>query len=471
MAQLLQLYYNDGGLVEPGAITVNLLDGVFSLADGGWETEDADEPVWETFLLLVKGTDAQIRTEQKNLDKLIEYARQFTLDDLLAFPVSLEVQSEGESKKVCYILDGEVSYEADDSITPLLGANLAGGDTGQIVVLTLLRTPAWEVPDGSGTFLYTDNISTSGGTWTPAGSAAGTLDQRIAKFVISDDVTPIYEHNKFWIGWRRPRYGLTNFQSTFEAETGDAGTDWTGSADVGASNGWKATIDFSTVATLALRAQFRLSQMSSNTKEMIGKYLILGRVKLDAGTTEVRLQLRQGFLHYSTVDYEVIGDSYLSAVSNPNLTNWNVVELGFIKVPNVGNRGERTTYKSGTDYYGFELQAERLSGSGSIDIDCFYFIPTDHFVILDKVKVSSDAGETHVYTSELNEQYAIGAGYNVGSQAFDHMYSINYQIGNWFYPAMGGKMVIVGQQTAQHELGKTVDIQMTVFPRFKSFRV
>ena len=95
----------------------------------------------------------------------------------------------------------------------------------------------------------------------------------------------------------------------------------------------------------------------------------------------------------------------------------------------------------------------------------------DHFAILTDCKVGLDVGNLLLFTSPLNEQYAVGDGTPSGSSAFDWFYTINYALSNWFYPADGGVLVMAAQQTTKHDLGKTLYINMGLFPRYKWFRV
>lgn len=458
--------------ITDGTTTIDLINGPFMLADAGWEAESSDEVVWDTITCLVRGTADEIRAEQNRIDKLAIQAQRYFYDIKENTAVLLKVAGEGEDAKQVVVIDIRAKYHSDSNMTPLLVANAADGDTLQMVTLAVLHTPYFE-PDldlVSYSAQAVGNVSDLGGTWE-IGDAGGTLDQRIASFVISDDSSPSYEHNKFWIGIRRLRYGTADFQPVWEVEAASEGTDTTGGIDATASSGFSATCNFGTTTTLAERLQFLVEQFSTGQPaDMIGEYLVLGRVKLSSAATEVHIQLKQGHLAYGTLT-QVAGDTYLSAVTDSNLTNWNLVELGHIQIPTTGNRESIANEATGLSWFGLSLLAERMSASGSLVIDCLVLIPTDYYFTATDCRVGAGIDELQLITSNLNEQIALGSTPNSGALGGVRHYSVNFSFNNWFYPADGGILVIAGQKTAQHDLSQTLDLSIELCPRWPLFRV
>lgn len=460
--------------ITNGTTTVDLLNGVFQLADAGWETESNDEPVWDTFTCLVFGTGAQIRQEQNNLDLLAKKAYLYLTDIKENTPVLLKVAGEGETTKQVVVLDIKSRFHSDSNMTPLLAPNAEDEQTLQMVTVAVLRTPYFE-PDLSTTSysaVAIGNLSDAGGQYD-FGASTLPSDQRIAKLTVSDDAAPAANHKKIWVGFRRRRYGVTGFKSRWDgADVAAFGTDTDLTADTGSLNGsFSVLTTFATATDLKDRIPFLINYYcGSSPMDMVGEYLVLGRLKLSSGTTEVHVQLKQGHLAYGTLT-SVAGDIYLSAVTDTNLTNWNLIELGHVQIPTTGNREAIAGGENGLNWFGVSLWAERMSASGSLYTDCLVFIPTDHYGVFDDCRIGGGIDELKVITSILNEQIALGETPNTGPLGGVKHYSVNFALNNWFYPAEGGVLVVAGQDTSQHVKDKTLDIAIELCPRYPMFRI
>lgn len=459
MAKILQ--------ITDGTDTLDLLAGVFRLADAGWQAQQSDVPTWETFTLIGSGTDAQIRSEQDKIDRLAEVAYNYVKDILEKTPVYLRIQSEGETVRRAVVMNMATQYGTESNVSALLGANSTSSNTVILLTLAVYRTPAFE-PE-SATTKSTTGISTSGGKWIPPTSNAGVLDQRIATATFSS-TTATAALYKMWIGIRKVRLGLTDLQSLWECENGTMiSADTTTAADATASNSSKVQCTFATTAALAKRFtlfwQSAATGGTTPTDDIIGEYLVLGRVKLSSSSTEVRILLKHGWQGLS-YDREIAGDTYLSAVQNSNLTNWNLIELGRVKLPPTGNRDGIGEAAGDIPYIGLNVWAERMSASGTLDMDCFILIPTDYLLYLEQCYVWASGGPTKIYTSPLNEQYALSRTGSTGA-IINTLGSFN----NWFYPAGGGALIIAAQELGQHTLGWTVDITLDLYPRYKIYKV
>lgn len=440
--------------ITNGTITVDLL-GILDLAANGWSTKTASdgEGIWEIFEVVAHDTDANLRTEKAKFDRLIEQARVYGKKVYESVPVVLKWDSEGETAKQSLVLDGESEILADDIYSPLLGLN--GG--GAIMRLAVKRHPDWEsATQTSGA----DNVSTLGGSFSLSLSKNGTAPGRIASLLI--DNGPVTAQESIWCGIRPTRLGSAGFVSVWEAEDGTNFTDAVDAVDATASGGDRVTIDFATNADFAKRFTLRWGQVTGgNYDDIIGRYLVLGRVKLSSAATEVAVQLRHGFAG-NIAGYEtIVGTTYLSGVDKPALTDWNLVELGVVDIPPTGNRSGIVS--ATMDDYFLLLYAERLAGA-SLYFDCFVLIPAEHlFTAKGAIVDNSGNSLLNAYAGPDDFQTAVG----VSGSALN--YNCEFGFENWQFPIDGGLVVYASQALGLHSLSQDVDLLLTIAPRFKTF--
>jgi hypothetical protein len=449
MAQTLQLEY--------GGTTIDLLSGDLRLERGGWSTRTTrDGRVWETLSLVSNAADATIRATQIDIDQFFEYARAYEENILESTPVWLKWRSDGELEKRALVYDGETELKTDDCVTPLLGVG------GMRLTIAIERDKAWEEP---GVYtVSTTNVNHIGGTWT-IGSDIGSMAQRISKFTMTAGGT---SKGKFWMGIRDIRNGTTGFISKWEAEDGGVGTDTALAADATASPGGggntKITCTFATVQTLALRSSLSWAavQTVGNYDDIVGSYLVLARMKLDAGTTEVAVQLQYGWGGLGTGTATPVGTTFLSAVDDASLTNWNFIELGSVDFPPTGNRDDVAITNDEIKEVELNLWAERISVAGSLDLDCYVLIPNEHLFVA-KAPTNLDA-TVDAWTGPDGFQYCLGKdGTTYGN--------MEYSFNDWYYPVGGGIMVIAVQaSTISQNLTDVAAMSVQLYPRWKTFR-
>lgn len=441
--------------ITDGTTTVDLLTGNLDLAANGWSTKTASdgEGIWEVFEIVSNASDADLRTAKADFDTLIEQARVYRQKPYESVPVVLKWQSEGETARQALVLDGESEILADDIYSPLLG--LTGG--GALIRLAVKRHPSWELLSAQTS--GSDDVSTLGGSFAISITDNGTAPGRISSLLIDDG--PVTALNKIWCGIRPTRLGTAGFISVWEAENGTNFTDAADTVDATASDGNQVTIDFATTTTLAKRFTLRWGQVAGgNYDDIIGRYLVLGRVKLSSAATEVAVQLRHGFA--GSAAYEaIVGTTYLSAVDNTALTNWNLVELGVVDIPPTGNRSGIVS--STMDDYFLLLYAEQLAGA-SLLFDCFVLIPAEHMVTAKGALVDSNVNSLlNYFTGPDDFQTAVGV------QAAGLNYNCEFSFENWEFPIAGGLLVFAGQAQSLHALSQDVDLLLSIVPRFKSF--
>ena len=183
----------------------------------------------------------------------------------------------------------------------------------------------------------------------------------------SGDETDIAK-SKVWAGIRAQRNGNTGFIPKWEAEHGTNATDASDIADANASNGTAVAVTFATATDMTKRLSVLWSNIATaNYDHISGKYLVLGRMRLSAGTVEVATELRHGWIGAAGLESS-LGVSFVSAVTEAGMVNYNLVPLGMADIPPTGDRDSVASGDGGTNSalrsYGLSLYAERLSGAG-----------------------------------------------------------------------------------------------------------
>ena len=292
-----------------------------------------------------------------------------------------------------------------------------------------------------------------GGKWTLADNG-GTDAGRIAQFDIKGS-SGGGTMTRFWVGLRPTYFGLTDFTTLWECEDGTLGTDTASAVDASSSGGDVARVSFATATAMTNRVTLVIGN-TTTPNHMVGRYLVLLRCSVSAGT--MGLQMRTGYTGIS-----VFGEHREVFISN---TGEQYVELGEIQIPGQGYRSLLQDTNNVKNYT-LIIAAERVSGSGTLDMDAIVLIPTEHFLYLDDVQTSYPGSSypTEVYTSENDE---------VSTLSFEAS-SIPTRSGtisatNWKYPKDGGVLVIAGQGSATQDIASFVDLGYSVFPRWRQWR-
>lgn len=452
-------------VASAGSDVLNLLDppNAFVLDNEFNFQYSREEPVWENFLVFVNKTGTNARQWLATLQRMSRQATHSLTHPI--YPANkdifLEIESDGEATAK-YALVTQIAYEirAENGVSPLLGSGL-------IVSISVLRFPWFE--SSSDTTVNDWSLAGSPPTIGQTGSggyytAINTQEDARIKVLSLTNGTGTSPTTKMWIGFRDYNYGIVKFEPNFECESGTMGTDTSATADGTASGSSKAQCTFSTVATLAKRVSLRFNDTSPTAHmEMAGRYLLLMRMKLGSSTA-VRIVTKDGWQTLGFVD-TIAGDTYLSSSDNTNLTNWNLIELGYLQIPSVGYKDDSWIIDY-MKYYAIEIYAERLSGSGNLDMDMIILMPADHLAVLDNLNLyssGSGGGASRIYTSPSGITSVVSL--TSGSGLVQSKGSFT----NWLIPA-AGFLVIAGQEATQHSLGRTVDVVVTATGRFPQYR-
>ena len=433
--------------------TANFLTGNARLAvDGYSNTDAADEEgyIWEPIKLinpLATTADADLRTAKKTIDELLEKARRWKANNLEPDPVWLYWQSEGEDAKRSLVVDGSSEITGSEFDSPLLGV------FGLELHVAIKRGKYWESESGTSII----NLTMGENEVWSIGNAGGTAAQRITYLRINETSASI-NIRKAWLGIRPTYRGTANYVPLWEAELGVGGVDSSTVSDGNASGGQCILTTFATTPTLDYRVQIELQDViSSNYDDMVGRYLVLGRMRVDSGNTQVFVQLRTGWATAGTV----VGSTYLDGVAA-----YDLYELGEVQIPLMGNRDGQGSLISRMKQFKFSVYAERLSAAGSLRIDYLYLVPSEHLITFLDDQTNS-VPYIYAYTDQDNAQYAFG------EDGGNEIKSISTSFHNWEYPVGGGVMVIAVVGTAfgvSHEIGREYSVYSEVIPRWISYR-
>jgi len=414
--------------------------------------------VVETFQMLTNNNDATVAPALAELDRIQEWVCLWHKNQLRQESIWLEAQSDREAhsrRSLVYNLTvkGDKGTMGGTSLLELPNTSLR---------VTLTRHPLWE--STSSCVVSASGISTLGGAFTLNSLPdTGTAPARIEDFSISHNSSvPLA---RAWVGIREYNEGIASFEPLWELEDGSTYTDTTSGSDSNASGSSKLTVNFATMNSNAKRAEISVNDVVlSSPEDMIGRYVVLCRSKVDTGMT-VALQLRHGF-------YDGDDDSFLQAepvyIEN---TNWRLRELGEVSIPPSGWRAANAN-PAVIDNVTIQVWAELIEGSGNLDLDCLVLIPANHYVSFDSAAIWWDAvGPTfynaHIYTFENDILDAQGSSVNVPSAAHS---ALPHSSRGWYRPMLDyNRLVFAAEGDTEHILSDTVTLEMTTLARWLSY--
>jgi hypothetical protein len=176
----------------------------------------------------------------------------------------------------------------------------------------------------------------------------------------------------------RRRGTPSNYSNVIQAENMLPSTDTATSVDGTMSGGNKMRCTFATNTALTVRLSDSFPDNGTATVEARGEYRVYAKVAKTVAGDVINVQFRYGTGVVNHVTNDVVG---LPAVAGPML-----VDLGKIPVPSYSDPGQLgfsgSQLKALTSWVA--LYAQRVSGSGSLDIDYLYFMPADDQTLIVK---------------------------------------------------------------------------------------
>jgi len=432
--------------LSDGITVVDLLD---ILTSDGWSTTTSNEKVWENFSCVYEGTDAAIRSLKNDIDYLAQRAYDYHKNKLRADAVWLKAASDGEPLRKALVYEIQSEILADESLSsPLLGLDVA------LINLAVLRHRDWEVNSASAGDITIDQHSVSGAggivyLTSPHDRADnGTSDGRIKSTYIT--MTGV---SQAWLGIH-PAYagykGLLASQTlplTWEAElSGNSAT--SGDASAG-------EYDYLNIGSVAVQHDYYLSTYCATTDldDMVGKYLILGRLSVDATTTTAVVELNQ---------YSNGGLTYAGTTIIEGETAWLLYPLGYIEFPPVPNRDDVVVGLNDFALQGFTVSVKSPDDSGTLYLDCFYLIPAEHMFYVKGWDPTATYNSIRLFTNPDDSNFALG-------QSSTAHGGLDSAFEDWLYPIDAGVLMFCAQADTVHSLSTTATITMTVGKRWKTY--
>ena len=426
-----------------------------SIARGGWMPRvaaDGAHSVEEVLTLTISGSSHDdLASNIQALDDMIRRVPNYSVDVSEDEIVWLRAQLANESSpREAMILRARGELGAS-----VMGPPVSPGNFVREYKLALERTPWWEPKVyTSYTFGTSGGISTLGGIYE-YGTVVGDVPARVGVMLfqgVNGGGGPLYE---FWLGFRTNRFGTRgNFEPVWECEDGTGANSTTSGADATASDGNKMTCTFASEALLP-RVTIKLDDVTANEADQRGSFIVLLRAKVGASTVgRARLlDSLSGASDWRTQSRVVI-DS----------TSWYLYEMGTVDMPPVKNAYIPESFLQD---YALRIEAERVSGSNDLDLDCLILIPKAEGAI------HVSGGEV-VFAPTFSEMaitvhpngMVTGTSY-VGSvqNAKADPSPIKFGI-----PVGAGRLVVAGQRLASSDKADLVNVQSWFFPRWRTLR-
>lgn len=365
---------NDGIAVDAYQMGVPGIDQ----ARNGSLYSDSPRPVYskhstvtDVLTVTVRGsTNTALYTNLHLLAKLGEYARLAAQSDFQTFYAYLELKPGGSSSgEVLYanIYDCRVELPTDWGNT--VDATLTVEDV-TVTIERGLWTPARGVSADS------TPISLTGQAF--AGSAASSADaggDTSGLFYLElthDAASTTGQIDRAIIGYRSKMLGGANYDDCgkFESESATMGTDTSSTADATASGGNIARCTFGTTTTAAIRI--------SGAKIPYGTHRMFARMKI-TGTAVASV-----YLSYSDGTVAQGATFAANTAVLVSSTSYLVYDLGVVQSGKVDRIG---SVALGT----YQIYASLSSGSGNLDIDWVYCMPTEGYVTLNGLGIGTSS--------------------------------------------------------------------------------
>src|SRR3990167_782933 len=462
MAQALALVRRDDLIADVDSLSLLSYTDGFQLAEDGWRQAVAgygDERVAEALTLRVSAASHDLlAVALQNLDAKVQQI-DWHRDEVEPYGIWLRTNLRNEGGAGGALRQALVTAARRSALT----AFSYSADNQSLIAeygLALERTPWWE--DTTVGTKSATAVNCVGGT---AGFSAvlGDVPARLALVSfrgVSGVTGPL---TKFWLGFRTARLGtVANFQSYWSLRKGALfGSDTTGgtsNVDTEAKDGYKAVCTFGTVATLLERVRIRVTDVTANPGDQRGSYAVLLRAKnTAAGTTRVRL--KDGL-------YNSCNNLHSRVLISS--TSYQYYELGTVQIPSPGR------YVAGVNMmtaYAMAIDAERVSGTPSLDLAELVLIPTtEGFVASDTGGGGVEyvaADERPLYVQHRPEG-RIDAIYNSGS--IPQYLGSPTLVGGLPNHSAGGILVVAGQRLASSVLADTVSLTLKVSRRGAQLR-
>jgi len=456
---------------EDQSSTIDLLSGTLKLRDQQWTTRTPAlnlgythtpfgaqpqfnylEPVVETIGLVAQASVSSVLSAVNEIESALESVRRYFADPLYDESWWLEWNLDGESAKRSLLYRGNLQFPTGVGYGPF-------APDGFVARLSLTRHPLWESPSES--FASSSGVSTLGGFFTLS-SIGGTAPARPRFRVYGNSVTLC----EFWLGWQPVYTGTSSLDTVWELETQDNGgdtyyhhSDCDDATALDASNGYYTECDFGSDASMAIRTVTLLKDVvASNYSHFAGRWLVLLRARCDASTVAgVRIKI-----NYTNSDYsQFMGETVYIDGSTAKGQTWSFYEMGEAQFPPMGSE-YLTDYA--LKHIGVVIEAERVSGNGSLEMDCLVLVPAAHMIHVTGADSSSSSMPIEMQVLPDDRPSVVG---------YDSDYVklfLDLSTREPYIPTGDVLFGLAGQGEQTQWLTVTTDVLVYYYERWKSYR-
>lgn len=430
----------------------NYEDGI-SLTRDGWipaVARDGDESVAEAMTFRLEGSNHDdLASILQSLDDKIEEVGWYN-DAAERYSVWIRTQLPDESGARQVMIrqaGGEIGSAA-------FAPPLSPGNALREYYLALERMPWWEATQH--TICVANTISCLGGIYDYAG-IGGNRPGRIAQTAFRGAVGGGGPLDEFWLGFRTDRFGdRSNFAPLWECEDGSLTNDTDVHAAATASGGSCARCTFGDESLLT-RVQIAVEDATTDYDDQRGRFNVLLRAKVGAATT-ARVRLQDGF--------EQLGDWRPLPRVEIEATDWTLFPLGSVTMP----PGQTILPLQN---FALRLQAERVSGSGNLFMDCLVFIPSAEGALhITGGAVTYSLGDqrpSRVYVHPNGKieawSYIVGGTGEYVTQGTVAVEPEKYEL-----PTGGCLLILAGQRATIQDKDDYVDLRLYLFSRYRTLR-
>lgn len=453
MAEVLSLVRTDasGAVVD----SVNLLGSGYTPAGDGWiqaAGNEGDETVEEVITVHVEGTS------HDNLASLVQ-----SLDEKIE-QVGLY---RGPLEQYAVWLRAKLNNETGTRQALLLRARRSAARARSLftrhenvldeVQIGLERMPWWEPTAGTSYQLLGLNCLGGMGDYTTYGGSPGAVRGDVpARMSVSVGSALVGSGNpivELWCGFRTNRYGnRTNFVPNWDCRLGTLANSTTTVAEGTARSGTLARCTFGDPSMLP-RVTIETNDVTANEEDQRGSFIVLLRARLSNGSTTCRARLMMGMA--SGASWLGLGRVTISG------TSWRLYNMGRVNLPSFGFYSLADLF-----YSAIRIEAERVSGSGNLDMDCLTLIPDN---------------EGHFYANGLQVTYTPQTNGVINQRPNDSVVSVTYdalinpiaiseaQVHRGV-PVGNGVAVVAGQRSGESNLNDSVNLFFSLYPRWATLR-
>lgn len=405
-------------------------------------------------LLMNSGNANTLATALQAIDTKIKEIG-WAQDPLNPIGVWLRAQLTGETnQRQCFILAAKRPPKGLEITTPLAYSGVI-----QNYNLGLTRSARWENVLKTQVPASPASISIHGGTL--AYTIPGDAHARVAELRLTSNSQLFTEA---WIGVKSNRYGVnpTNFVPVWNLDLGflPTGYDTSTSADATAIDGTKLVCTFATHTEMSYRVIVALNTITANLTDQRGRYTVLLRAKTTDASLIVNLRVGQGYLLTATPTSFAFKPQLQISTAN---TGWSYYTLGQVTIPSSAGFSDLAL-----SYSSLALQAQKISGSGNLELDSLILVPSEHTIHT----ASSLAGygfgpgvDLYLYTRP-DLRYA---GLTNAPGAGNTQQIVTPDAIDWAIPSGSGVLIFVASRPATTLSDTTMPI-LKVYPAYNSLR-